>query len=78
MYNTDRKIWYRYSHSQVALVVKNPLASAGDIRDITDVYSIPGEEMATHSSIPILTWRIPWIEKPRGLQPMELRRVRHD
>ena len=23
------------------------------------------EEMATHSSI--LAWRIPWIEKPRGL-----------
>jgi len=32
--------------SQVALVVKNPPANAGDIRDSG---SIPGEEMATHS-----------------------------
>ena len=34
------------------------------------------EEMATHSSI--LAWRIPWIEKPRGLQSMEPQRVRHN
>ena len=26
------------------------------------------KEMATHSSI--LAWKIPWTEKPRGLQPM--------
>ena len=32
--------------SQVALVVKNPPANAGDIRDSG---SVPGEEMATHS-----------------------------
>ena len=31
---------------------------------------------ATHSSI--LAWRIPWIEEPGGLQPMESQRVRHD
>ena len=34
------------------------------------------EEMAAHSSI--LAGRIPWIEKPRGLQSMELQRVRHN
>ena len=34
------------------------------------------EEMATHSSI--LTWEIPWIEKPGGLQSMGLQKVRHD
>ena len=45
-------------------VVKNPPASAGDIRDSG---SVPGQEdplekeMATHSSI--LAWRIPWTEK---------------
>ena len=33
------------------------------------------KEMATHSSI--LAWRIPWTEKPGGLQSMELQRVRH-
>ena len=32
--------------------------------------------MATHSSI--LAWRIPWTEKPAGLQSMCLQRVRHD
>ena len=31
------------------------------------------EEMATHSSI--LTWKIPWKEKPGGLQSMGLQRV---
>ena len=31
--------------------------------------------MATHSSI--LAWRIPWTEKPGGLQSMGLQRVRH-
>ena len=33
------------------------------------------KEMATHSSIPV--WRIPWTEKPGGLQFMGLQRVRH-
>ena len=32
--------------------------------------------MAIHSSI--LAWRIPWTEKPGGVQSMELQRVRHD
>ena len=32
--------------------------------------------LATHSSI--LAWRIPWTEKPGGLQPMGSQRVRHD
>ena len=34
------------------------------------------KEMATHSSI--LAWRIPWTEKPGGLQAMRSQRVRHD
>ena len=34
------------------------------------------QEMATHSSI--LAWRIPWAEKPGGLQSMESQRIRHD
>ena len=65
--------------SQVALVVKNPPANAGYIRDMD---SIPGledpleEGMATHSSI--FAWRIPWTEKPGGLWSIGLRRVGHD
>ena len=34
------------------------------------------EGMATHSSI--LAWRIPWTEKPGGLQSMGLQRVRYN
>ena len=34
------------------------------------------EEMATPSSI--LAWRIPWTEKPGGLQSRGLQRVGHD
>ena len=34
------------------------------------------EGMATHSSI--LAWRIPWIEKPGGLQAIRSQRVRHN
>ena len=56
------------SASQVALVVKNLPANAGDIRDLS---SIPGledaleEVMATHSSI--LVCSISWTEEPEGL-----------
>ena len=34
------------------------------------------KEMATHSSI--LAWRIPWTEKPGGLQSIGSQRVRND
>ena len=34
------------------------------------------KEMATYSSI--LAWRIPWMEKPGGLQSMGSQRVRHN
>ena len=56
-------LWH-HQGSQVALVVKNPPANAGDARDLG---SIPGsgrpleKEMATHSST--LAWRIPWTEE---------------
>ena len=57
---------------QVALV-KNPPANAGDTRDAS---LIPGsgrfleEKMAPHSSV--LTWEIPWTEKPGRPKSMEL------
>ena len=34
------------------------------------------KEMATHFSI--LAWKIPWTEKPSGLQSMGWKKVRHD
>ena len=60
-------------------MVKNPLASTGDIRDTGSIRSRedPLEKgMATHSSI--LAWRIPWTEKPGRLQSMGSQRVEHD
>ena len=57
----------------MTLAVKNPPANAGDIRDEgpTPETGRPFEgEMATHSSI--LAKRIPWTEKPGGLQTMGL------
>ena len=72
-------IFIQSEASQVALVVKNPPANAGDTRDQT---SIPGsgdpleKEMATHCSI--LAWRTPWTEEPGGLQCMGSHRVGQD
>ena len=36
----------------------------------------PEKEMATHSSS--LAWRIPWTEKPGGLQSMGTQKSQHD
>ena len=58
---------------------KHPPAKARDSRDGS---STPGwedpleEDKAAHSSI--LAWRIPWTEKPGGLQSMGSQRVRHN
>ena len=52
--------------SQMPLVLKNPPANTGDVRDVGSIWKDPLEDnMATHSSI--LAWRIPWIEEPGGL-----------
>ena len=57
--------------SQMVPVVRNLPAK---VEDIGDAGSFPGsgkfpeEGMITHSSI--LAWRIPWAEKPGGLQSM--------
>ena len=60
------------------LVVKNPPANAGDLRD--KVWSLGWEDsleegMAIHSSI--LVWRILWTEEPGVLHSMGLQSVRH-
>ena len=60
----------------MALVVKNPHASAGDMGVISGLGGSPEEGMATHCSI--LAWRLPWTEEPGRLQSMALQRVRHD
>ena len=72
---------YVHSHStsQVALVVKNPTANAGDTK--LGVWSLgqkdPLEEVLTiHSST--IAWRIPWTEKPGGLQSIGSQKAGHD
>ena len=62
--------------SQLALVVKNPLA-----KQETWIRSLGWEDaleegIATHYSI--LAWRMPWTEEPGRLQSMGLQRVGHD
>ena len=52
----------------MTLVVKNPPANVGDVRegDPSLGWEDPVEEgMATHSNI--LAWKIPWTEEPGGL-----------
>ena len=52
-------------------MVKNPPANtedAGDTGPIPGLEELLEEETATHSSV--LAWKIPWTEKPGGLQPM--------
>ena len=44
--------------------------NAGDLGSIPGLGRLPGEGMATHSSI--LGWRIPWTEEPGTLQSMGL------
>ena len=51
--------------SQVALVVKKPPATAGDVRDVGLIPGSGGpmgQSTTTHSSF--LAWRIPQAEKP--------------
>ena len=65
--------------SQVVLVVKNPPAKAGDVRDVGLIPGSgrsPEEEMAPHSGI--LARRISWTEEPGKLESLGSQRVRHD
>ena len=60
----------------VAQIVKNL-----PVMQETRVQSLGWEDllekgMAIHSTV--LAWRIPWAEKPGGLQSMGSQRVRHD
>ena len=57
-------------------VVKNPSAKQESWVRSLDREDPLEEEMATHSSI--LAWRIPWTEKPGGLQSMGLQRDGYD
>ena len=63
-------------NSQVALVVKNMPANAGDTGSVPGSGRSLEKEVATHSSI--LVWEIPWTEKLGRLKSIGSQRVRHD
>ena len=60
----------------VAFVVKNLLAMQEAWVQSLGREDPLEEKMATHSSI--LAWKIPWTEKPGGLQSKGIQRVRHN
>ena len=55
---------------------KESTCNAGDMGSIPGSGRSPGAENGTHTSI--LAWKIPWTEKPGGLQSMGSQRGRHD
>ena len=58
----------RFEAFQVVVVVKNPPANAGDVRDAGSIWGqedLLEEGMTIHSST--LAWRIPWTEEPGRL-----------
>ena len=64
---------------QVALVVKNPPASAGDIKRCGFVPWV-GRSSGVGNGHPVqyFAWKIPWTEEPGGLQCKGSQRVRHN
>ena len=63
-------------YSPVAQTVKNPPANAGDPCWIPGSGICPGEGKGT--PLQYSCWRIPWTEKPGGLQSMGSQRVIHN
>ena len=64
---------------QVALIVKNPLANAGDIRDSGSIPGLgrsPGEE--NNNALQYSCLGYPMDREPGGLQPIGSQRVGHD
>ena len=61
------------------LVVKNPPASAGDVRDVGLIPGLGRSPGGGHGNpdSSILAWRIPWTEEPGGLHSTGSQRVRH-
>ena len=60
----------------MALVVKNPPASVGDIKDVGSIPGLGRFPGRGHSNP--LAWRISWTEEPGRLQSMGLQRGGHD
>ena len=65
-----------YLHSLVAQMVKRLPAMWETRIQSLGREDLLEKEMATDSSI--LAWKVPWTEKPGGLQSMRSQKVRHD
>ena len=66
--------------SQVVLMVKNPPANAGDIRDAGSIYGlgiIPWRR-AWQTTLVGSAWRIPWTDESSRIQSIGSQRVGHD
>ena len=60
-------------------VVKNPLANVGDTRDVGSIQGVGrSPEAETGNPLQGSCWKIPWTEKPGGLQSMRKSRVGHN
>ena len=57
-------------------VIKESACNAEDLGSIPGSGRSPEKEVETHSST--LAWKIPWTEKPGGLQSMGSQRVGRD
>ena len=63
---------------QVALVVKNPLANAGNIREASSTLGSGRSPGGGYGNpLQYSAWRILWTENPGGLQSIGSHRVRH-
>ena len=69
-------VWSRSARLPCSSNGKESACNAGDLGSIPGSGRSLEKRMATHSSV--LARRIPWTEKPGGLQSMELQRVGHD
>ena len=57
-------------------MVKNlPAMQEAQVQSLGQEYPLE-KEMATHSNI--LSWKIPWMEEPGGLESIGSKRVRHN
>ena len=65
--------------SQVATVVRNPSANAGDVRDKGSILGSGRSPGGGHGNpLPFLTWRIPWTEESGKLQSLGSQRARNN
>ena len=75
------KVPVKLGASQVALVVKNSLANAGEVRDAGSVHPWVGKipwRRAWQSTPVFLPGESPWTEESGGLQSMWSQRVGHN